>query len=335
MPTATTPRGASISTSPPIRASSTGSLEAFRAGFEGVAFGKPAIPMVSSMRGTWGADDDFASADYWVRHLRQTVRFTDAVAAALAQPDRIVIEVGPGQTLGPLVDLAPVAHRPLAILPSAPRPRDIENEMGVIAAAFGGLWANGYPVDWDRLNGPEGRRVSLPTYPFEKERHWIEPGRGAEALAADAPLALTRIADPADWVEELGWELSPRAGAAPDLRGSWLVFAGDDALSAAVLEHLSQAQANVTVIRAAEAFAQGPDGFALRPDAPEDYERLGAPLIPCHGASCRFGRWPPGLAVRRSTPPIFWRGWCRKPRPHPARIWLSPRPALPVSRAKP
>ena len=217
-----------------------------------------------------------------MRHLRHTVRFTDAIAAAFATENRIVIEVGPGQTLGPLVDMATPAHRPVAILPSAPRPRDGNDEMGVISAAFGGLWANGVAVDWDRLHGPEGQRISLPTYAFEKTRHWVEPGRGAAAEVVEAPLALTRIADMADWVETLGWEPVARSGAIPDLRGDWLVLAGEDATSAAALAALARAGAGVTVLRAGTGFAPVPGGFTLRPDVAEDFEMLTAamPSIP-------------------------------------------------------
>jgi acyl transferase domain-containing protein/thioesterase domain-containing protein/acyl carrier protein len=255
-----------------------GQLERFRAGFDGLCFGRLDVPMVSSLRGDWAQGDDIVSADYWVRHLRHTVRFTDALAAAFATENRIVIEVGPGQTLGPLVDMAKPAHRPLAILPSAPRPHDEQDELGVISAAFGGLWAHGATVDWDRLHGAEGRRISLPTYAFEKTRHWVAPGRGAAVEDAAAPLALTRKADIGDWADVLGWEIAALTGTAPQLRGAWLVLAGEDALSVAVLAALAGAGASVTVLRAGPGFAATSDGFTLRPDAPEDFEALAARL---------------------------------------------------------
>lgn len=253
-----------------------GQLERFRAGFAGVTFGKLAVPMVSSLRGDWARAGDITSADYWVRHLRHTVRFTDAIAAAFAGENRLVIEVGPGQTLGPLVDMASLQNRPVAILPSAPRPRDGNDEMGVISAAFGGLWANGVAVDWNRLHGEEGQRISLPTYAFEKTRHWVEPGRGAAASAdaAEPAAVLARIPDMAGWVEVLGWETAPLSGASADLRGPWLVLAGADGVSDAVLARLRAAGASVTVLRAGTGFAPTSDGFALRPDMAEDFEAL-------------------------------------------------------------
>ena len=258
-----------------------GQLERFRAGFDGVRFGKLSVPMVSSLRGDWAQGDDLISADYWVRHLRHTVRFTDAIATAFTAENRIVIEVGPGQTLGPLVDMAHPAHRPMAVLPSAPRPRDGTDEMGVVSAAFGGLWANGVAVDWDRLHGAEGQRISLPTYAFDKTRHWVEPGRGA-AIAAETSPDLIRIPNMANWVDVLGWEPEPRSGIAADLRGGWLLLMGEDPVSRAVLARLTQAGAAVTVLRAGSEFAATADGFRLRPDQAEDFEALAAalPAIP-------------------------------------------------------
>ena len=259
-----------------------GQLETFRAGFDNVRFGKMTVPMVSSLRGDWAQGDDLTSADYWVRHLRHTVRFTDAIAAAFATENRIVIEVGPGQTLGPLVDMAHPAHRPVGILPSAPRPRDGADELGVISAAFGGLWANGVAVDWDRLHGAEGQRISLPTYAFEKTRHWVDPGRGGVAGDDAEAIVMARTADMTNWVESLGWDFAARSGTSPDLRGDWMVLAGDDALSTAVLARLARAGATVTVLRAGDSFAPIAGGFTLRPDAAEDFDALAEalPAIP-------------------------------------------------------
>ncbi|NVP53967.1 non-ribosomal peptide synthetase/type I polyketide synthase [Mycoplana rhizolycopersici] len=258
-------------------------LERFREGLQGISFREPTVPMVSSLRGSWGDGQDFVSIDYWVRHLRHTVRFADAVAAVLEAPDSVVIEVGPGQTVGPLVAAATTRNAPRAILPSAPRPRDAEDEMGVAVAALGGLWANGFELDARRLPGREGRRVSLPTYPFEKERHWISPGRGKSGEATEDPApVLARIADPSEWVEVLGWAERPRSGVATQPGGDWLVLAGDDAVSEAVLARLSEAGARVSVLRVGDAFAAAAGGYVLRPDAQEDFEALAVamPSVP-------------------------------------------------------
>ena len=253
-----------------------GQLERFRAGFEGVTFSEPSVPMVSSLRGGPREADDFTSADYWVRHLRHTVRFTDAMQAALSQPDCVVIEVGPGQTLGPLVEAADLAHPPRAILPSAPRPRDDDHEMAVALAAAGGLWTQGWPLDFARLpGGTAGRRVSMPTYAFDQTRHWIAPGQGAAAEdAADDALLLERIADPANWIEALGWEEGPALPIAAVSGTQWLVLGGDDPMSDAVVSALREGGAHVVTARQGAGFASGEDAIVLNPGVPEDFEAL-------------------------------------------------------------
>jgi acyl transferase domain-containing protein/thioesterase domain-containing protein/acyl carrier protein len=253
-----------------------GQLEPFRKGFEGVAFQKPAIPFVSSMRGDWGQGEDFASAEYWVQHLRSTVRFVDAAATILDTPNRIILEVGPGQTLGPLIDMMEGENKPKAVLYSGSKPRDDSDDLGVAMTALAGLWANGVEIDWDRLPGQKGRRVSLPTYAFEKTRHWIEPGTGAASTAiAQSAIEISRIEGPENWFCALEWSAAPHRAGTTDLRGDWLVFAGDDPVSEAMLDTLSLAQANVRIVRMGESFAALDDiSFSLRADAPEDYEAL-------------------------------------------------------------
>lgn len=261
-----------------------GQLDRFREGFDGVEFSALNLPMVSSLRGDWASGDDLCSADYWVRHLRHTVRFTDAIAAALDKPNRVVIEVGPGQTLGPLVGAAQAEHAPVTILSSAPMPREDVDEYGAVLAAFGGLWAAGGDIDWGKAVNLAGHRVSLPTYAFEKQHHWIEPGTGKHEEQADDALTIPRIKDINQWFEALEWQPALRQGVRPDLDGNWLVFAGSDPVSAAVCQTLELAGAKVIRVERGEAFATTSHGYMLRPEAGEDYELLAQSLtdLPKH-----------------------------------------------------
>ncbi|WP_171133156.1 MULTISPECIES: type I polyketide synthase [unclassified Ruegeria] len=253
-----------------------GQLDRFRAGFEGVTFAEPKIPVMSSLRGAPAQSSDLASADYWVQHLRHTVRFTDATKEALSAPGRIVIEVGPGQTLGPLVEAMELPHKPRAMVYSAPSVREPRDEFGVMLTAFGALWANGCDVEWDKAVPKGGRRISLPTYAFDKTRHWIEPGRGKADADDQGPLTLPRIAQMDDWFETIEWAPTPVASlGATTIDGSpWLVFAGSDTLSRAVVKDLSRAGAETTVITVGSAFAKTEDGYQLRPNAVEEFDAL-------------------------------------------------------------
>ncbi len=256
-----------------------GQLERFREGFAGGNFGRASVPLVSSMKGAMAAGDDMTSADYWVAHLRNTVRFTDAVKCTLDQADCIVIEVGPGQTLGPLVEIAQTDRPARAVLASAPRFGDATPEMGAFMTALGALWAEGADVT---LPPTDGRRVSLPTYAFDKTQHWIEPGQGARANASETiaePLALTRTPQIADWFTTQSWADSPSQPHDVDLSGTWLVFGMIDGLSGAVLSGLEKAfGSQVQMVRPGTEFARNGADFTIRPNAPEDYASLIAAL---------------------------------------------------------
>ncbi|MBA4010670.1 MAG: hypothetical protein C0481_02275 [Phenylobacterium sp.] len=251
-----------------------GQLEPFRAGFAGVTFDAPSLPIASSMRGGWAKGDDLCSAEYWVQHLRNTVRFADAARTVLDGDPCIVIEVGPGQTLGPLLEACDAPVPPRAVLYSSPRARDTSDETGVVLAALGGVWANGVDVDWSRAVAAEGARVSLPTYAFAKERHWVEPGRGLVGAGVEEAPELVRKPDLEQWFEELGWTEQARHAPAPRLDGDWLVFAGDDALSEAVLARLGVDGARIVTVRAGVGFGQSAHGFTVRPDAQDDFDAL-------------------------------------------------------------
>ena len=158
------------------------------------------------------------------------MRFTDAIANALDMPGRIVVEIGPGQTLSPLISMAQPATPPRAVLPAAPKPTERQSEMGYALAAVAGLWAQGVDVEWARLpGGIDGRRVSLPTYAFDRTHHWIEPGHGLAGMpnrTRGAGQVLARRTDIADWFETETWEDSRCRGPEPDLSGDWLCLPG-------------------------------------------------------------------------------------------------------------
>jgi phthiocerol/phenolphthiocerol synthesis type-I polyketide synthase E len=134
----------------------------------------PRIPIVSSLYGRPGTDDEWTDPGYWSAQLRHTVRFADAAGKLLEEPGLALLEVGPGQTLTTLARQHPAKRPGQVTIYSSPRTcKESETEELVSAAAQ--LWLAGVDLDWRALHGePAPRRVSLPTYPFERKRHWIE-----------------------------------------------------------------------------------------------------------------------------------------------------------------
>jgi len=210
----------------------------------------PTIPFVSNPSGTWIAPEQATDPLYWARHLRETVRFSEGLAALLAGDGHVLLEVGPGQTLSGLARLQPEAAGRL-IISSLRHPQRQDSDLGVMLAALGKLWAVGHAVDWSGFYAHERRRrVVLPTYPFERRKHWVDPDPDAETRPARPGRAAApggeRIAME-DWFSVPVWSESPPLSvppASPDAvleRSPWLIFADTEALGeliAARLRHL-------------------------------------------------------------------------------------------------
>ena len=148
-------------------------LAEFEAEVRRVTRNKPRIPIVSSLHGRVGTDEEWTDPAYWSAQLRHTVRFADAVGKLLNQPDLALLEVGPGQTLTTLARQNPAKLPAQATIYSSPRTGS-ETEEFLSAAAQ--LWLAGVEIDWRAVHGgATRRRVPVPTYPFERKRHWVEP----------------------------------------------------------------------------------------------------------------------------------------------------------------
>jgi acyl transferase domain-containing protein len=155
-------------------------LAEFEAEVRRVPRGKPQIAIVSSLYGRVATDEEWTDPGYWSAQLRHTVRFADAVGKLLNQPGLALLEVGPGQTLTTLARQNPAKLPGQATIHSSPRTGSTGSEVAELLSAAGQLWLAGVQLDWRALHGESTRRrVPVPTYPFERKRHWIEPYRSA------------------------------------------------------------------------------------------------------------------------------------------------------------
>ncbi|BDU21877.1 polyketide synthase [Dyella sp. GSA-30] len=162
-------------------------LSSFRREVEQIALSPADIPIVSTLTGEALSDADAISPDYWTRHLRGTVRFSTALRALLADPQHAFVEVGPRATLSLLARQHPEGRGRIVLTSLTDTPA---NERTAWLGALGQLWCNGAAVAVDALDQRSRKhRVRLPTYPFERKRHWIE-ARPLAVAAAAAPAAV-------------------------------------------------------------------------------------------------------------------------------------------------
>ncbi|HVT59904.1 MAG TPA: amino acid adenylation domain-containing protein [Thermoanaerobaculia bacterium] len=159
----------------------------FTAAVRRVALRPPALPYLSNLTGSWIEDAQATDPGYWARHLRQPVRFADGLGELLRDPERLLLEVGPGSTLSTLARRQAAAGAVVAV-ESLPRPGEEGAEQPALLAALGRLWLAGVTIDWPRFSAHETRRrLPLPTYPFERQRYWLEKADGEPRKGAPAP----------------------------------------------------------------------------------------------------------------------------------------------------
>jgi len=139
-------------------------------------FNKPSLPILSNVTGNYITDDDAVSAQYWGNHIRNTVQFSEGARKILQNKEQILIEVGPGNTLCSLVKMQDFDTNSVAVIPALPGIQQVATTYEHFLRAVGQVWMSGGTIDWDTIaDVSQGRRVHLPTYSFEKVRHWIEP----------------------------------------------------------------------------------------------------------------------------------------------------------------
>ncbi len=135
-----------------------------------VTHAAPRISLISNVSGALFATGSRPDARYWRRHAREPVRFTACIEALKAAGATVAVEIGPHPTLLSLSTRA-APDAPWTCLASMRRGRDDAREMRSAAAA---LWVRGAPIQWPVLTCARGgRRVALPTYPFQRERYMI------------------------------------------------------------------------------------------------------------------------------------------------------------------
>lgn len=144
----------------------------------------PRLPYVSTLSGRWITAAEATDPLYWARHCRETVRYAAALASLFDTDSPILLETGPGRTLTSLARQSAAAQRAPLIAASLPNSGEISEADVIFLDTLGDLWAAGVTPDWRALHehAPR-RRVTLPTYPFQRQRYFIDSPAAGPAAA--------------------------------------------------------------------------------------------------------------------------------------------------------
>ncbi|MDB9524395.1 SDR family NAD(P)-dependent oxidoreductase [Oscillatoria sp. CS-180] len=277
-------------------------LEPYRIAVQQVTLKPPQIPFISNVTGTWMTADAATNPNYWVQQARQAVKFVAGLETVQQESSPILLEVGPGTTLSTLAKRANAqASSPTppnvgqrggttsasinsgkmqpptaAILSSLPHPQSPTSDLAHLLATVGQLWLRGVTVNWRQFSTGAQRRVPLPTYPFERQRYWIEP----DGMLLTQPTQAASVglkSDMADWFYQPTWQRSLPSTATSVLqeRHCWLILADGHGMGAQLAQQLEQVGQDVITVAIGEAFGQtGYRQFALNPQRSKDYDLL-------------------------------------------------------------
>lgn len=211
-------------------------LDDFRAYLNSIKLSPPTIPFTSNLTGTWITDAQAVDPNYWVDHLRNTVKFAENVETVISGDARVLVEIGPGKTL---TNLAKANVEPgTAVMSSMRHPNEDEKDEVVAKKTLGAIWTSGAAVDWAQYWGEEYRfRVSLPTYPFEKKVHWVD---AVEHDLDSNSRELRKLEDQSKWYAKLAWREFGLSGTPLDSDSDIVIFSNSDSLCDSLSSYLEK-----------------------------------------------------------------------------------------------
>ncbi|MCQ0003437.1 type I polyketide synthase [Actinomadura madurae] len=247
-------------------------LEEFAQVLAGLSFGEPQMAVVSNVSGGL-AGEDLLTPEYWVRHVREPVRFGAGVASAIAAGVTSFVELGPGRALSAMV--ADVAAEAVES-GSAGHPEAVwtlrsgESEAETVLTALARLHARGVHVDWPSvLDRRDTTTVDLPTYPFQRERYWPEPLPGGSRTAGT----------PADsWVYRIGWDELSHRPSPVGMDGNWLLVVPSAHADGDVAKAAAAAVSGRTITLAVERGRSDRETLASRLSATAGADRISGVL---------------------------------------------------------
>jgi acyl transferase domain-containing protein/acyl carrier protein len=236
----------------------------------------PRIPFISNVSGDWIAPDQATSAAYWAAQLRRTVRFGDALERLLAMPEWSLVEVGPGVTLGTLARQHPQRRAEQHVVATMRHARDNRYDEAALIAAVGELWCGGVEVDWAAFYAHEQRRrVHLPTYPFQRQRYWIDARPAPGISAATEAASPAKRDDIGAWFYRPVWRSREAVPATPSHPGAanWLLLS-DAVIGPALARRLEGAGSQVTQVTPRTGERLDGARACVVPDATDEYTGL-------------------------------------------------------------
>ena len=239
----------------------------------------PRIPYISNLTGTWIDEQALTSPEYWLEQMCRTVRFADGIGELLKEKERVLIEVGAGQSLGSFVKQHPdydIESSPpvVAVLRAVFHEQSDEE---YLQAAVAKLWLAGIEPDWKAFYATQRRlKVPLPTYAFERQRYWIDAAqRQVQASKPDN----AKKTDITQWFYRERWYQALRQPGSVDakLPHSWLLLLDEGTVGRKLAAKLRMMRKEVITVAASEDGGYShphPDAYLVDPQEPAHLKQV-------------------------------------------------------------
>ena len=259
-----------------------GILESFRDFCQTIQFSKPSIPLMSNYSGDWISDAQATDPNYWVSHLRHTVRFADNINNILVDDNCVLVEVGPGRTLTTLAQASDSKSQ--ASINAMRHPKEAYSDVAYALKTLGNIWAAGVAINWSALwsvlwSGEQRRRIALPSYPFERKTYWVDTVANAAETLAVQDSRIEKRPNMDDWFSRLRWMQSAIPSALTDKQENhnaqtWLIFVDQQGIGDAIVD-LLDSDTNIITVQQDKTFKQHDDnGFSVAANDLAQFEQL-------------------------------------------------------------
>ncbi|MFN6562983.1 MAG: SDR family NAD(P)-dependent oxidoreductase [Nostoc sp. ChiSLP01] len=242
-----------------------------------VKLNPPRIRFISNVTGSWITDAQATNPNYWSQNLQQNVK-SDTIYQLLEQFEGVFLDVGPGQNLSRLIKEHLDINTKQHVLNSLPQNQ--QSDISFLLQTLGQLWLFGVNIDWSEFYSEEQRhRLPLPTYPFERQRYWIE-AKKPEQDNNDSSLSLAKKPDIADWFYIPYWKpsLPPAKLDSQELvpgKSCILVFIDECGFGINLVKQLEKQNLDVVKVKVGDSYTilDKPE-YTINPKSHHDYDVL-------------------------------------------------------------
>jgi phthiocerol/phenolphthiocerol synthesis type-I polyketide synthase E len=259
-----------------------GIMDEFRAELEKVNFRKPVYEFVSNLTGRLITPEDAMSPGYWVRHMRNTVRFSEGIKTIVSNSNKLIfIEVGAGRSLCTLLKQHKFEKSIILTGVNMVRaPKESVNDFRYITNQIGQLWCNGAQANWDEWFGNQLRRkISLPTYAFDPVKYLAEVNISESTFLQGNGMVKETGTDLANWFHVPYWKRQNLPAATfkqIDIHEESviLIFMDEYGIGEHLIQKMRSTGNTIIPIRLGKEFSKTSDGYIINPAIETDFEKL-------------------------------------------------------------